>query len=197
MAETVRSEARVDRHLVQLASNLVGLDVLELLAERTRSSRAVAAELGVSVEIADRQVRVLQEMGFVELAGERVEDGRTEHVYRPVVAMLWNNEETDELDLRVRQQLAAWIMQLIESDAGEALEVGTLNARSDTHISRTRFVVDAQGWRELNKIQDEALDASFAVQAASAERLAENGEEGIHVMGAMLTAEMPPPSRPV
>ncbi len=196
MAEMVRSEADIDRRLVQLASNRIGLNVLELLAERTAGARGIAVALGVSVEIARRQIAQLQEMELIELAGERVENGSAEHVYRAVATLIWSNDETSELGLRERRHLAAWIMQLIGSDAGEALEAGTLNARPDTHMSRTRFVVDAQGWRELNGIQDEALDASFAVQAASAERLAESGEEGIHVMGAMLTAEMPSPSRP-
>lgn len=196
MAEMVRSEADIDRRLVQLASNRTGLDVLELLAERTAGPSGIAAGLGVSLDTAKRQIDELREMGLIELAGERVENGTTEHVYRAIETLIWSNDDTSELGLRERRHLATWIMQLIGSDAGEALEAGTLNARPDTHMSRTRFVVDAQGWRELNRIQDEALDASFAVQAASAERLAESGEAGIHVMGAMLTAEMPSPSRP-
>jgi hypothetical protein len=59
------------------------------------------------------------------------------------------------------------------------------------HSSRAVSVVDERGWQELTRIQSEALEASFAVQAESAERLAESGEDGITVMSAMLCFEMP------
>jgi DNA-binding transcriptional ArsR family regulator len=192
----VRSDAGVDWRLVQLASDPEGLMTLELLAERTASPREVATRLGLAETVVRWRVEQLRKMGLIELAGERREEGELEHCYRAVASPIWSNEETTELNLRERLHLATWIVQLIGRDAEEARKAGTLNARPDTHASRTRFVVDAQGWRELNRIQDEALDASFAVQAASAERLAESGEEGIHVMGAMLSVEMPPPSRP-
>jgi predicted transcriptional regulator len=196
VAEMVRSEAGIDRRLVQLASNPVGVRALELLAGRTASPKEIATALGLSLAGAHEQVKELQRLGLIELAGRRTEGGEVEGLYRAIAIPMWSTEETNALSLRERQQLAAWIAQMIGCDVVEALNAGTFTARLETHTSRTRFVVDAQGWRELNRIQDEALGASFEVQASSAERLAESGEEGIHVMGAMLTVEMPPPSHP-
>jgi hypothetical protein len=54
--------------------------------------------------------------------------------------------------------------------------------------------VDERGWSELARIFSEALEKSFTVQAASAERLAGSGANGIKVMSAMLCFEMPAPS---
>jgi IclR helix-turn-helix domain len=196
VAEMVRSEAGIDRRLVQLASNPVGMRALELLAGRTASPKEIATTLGLSLASAHEQVTELQRLGLIELAGQRTASGEVEGVYRAIAIPMWSNEESSQLSLQERQHLAAWIAQMIGLDVIEALNAGTFSTSPDTHASRTRFVVDAQGWRELNRIQDEALDASFAVQAASAERLAESGEEGVHVMGAMLTVEMPPPSHP-
>ncbi len=196
MAEMVRSEAEIDRRFVELASNPVGVRVLELMAGRAASPKEIATELGLSPATAHEQIKELQRLGLIELAGRRGNGSEVEDAYRAIALPFWSNEDMAQLSLQERQQLGAWIAQMIGSDVIEALKAGTFNTRPDTHTSRTRFVVDAQGWRDLNRIQDEALDASFAVQAASAERLAESGEEGVHVMGAMLSVVMPPPRRP-
>ena len=79
---------------------------------------------------------------------------------------------------------------MIVADAEESLEAKVFNRRVDSHASRTVSVVDERGWRELTRIQSEALEASFAVQAESAERLAESGEEGITVLSALLCFEI-------
>ena len=81
---------------------------------------------------------------------------------------------------------------MINADIRKAFEAGTFEAREDRHISRVVSPVDEQGWRELIQIQEDALKASFAVHAASAERLAESGEEGLAAMSAMICCELPP-----
>ena len=88
-------------------------------------------------------------------------------------------------------------MDMIEADAGAAIEQGTFTSRKDTHASRTVSRVDEQGWSELTRIKQEALEDIFAVQAASAERLAEAGEEGVPVLSALLCFELPPLVKPV
>jgi hypothetical protein len=196
VAAMVRADAGIDRRLVQLASDPLGIRALEFFAERTASRKDVAEALGVSLESAGGLIEKLSKLGLIELADRRGEDDGVAEFYRALAVPFWSNEDMRELSLQERIQLAAWIAEVIYADVQEGLEAETFNARPDTHASRTRFVVDEQGWRELNRIQDDALDASFSVQAASAERLAENGGEEIHVMGAMLTVEMPAPKPP-
>lgn len=196
MAAMVRTDTGIDHRLVQLASNPAWIEVLELLSGHAASPSEISVELGVSVAAARQHIAELQKLGLIELASQRSNGREVEHFYRAIAITLWNEEELGELSPEERLRLAAWIMHLVGSDAAEALKARTFNARTDTHVSRTRMVVDEQGWRELNRIQDDALHASFSVQAASAERLAEGDSEEIHVMGAMLCVEMPAPKRP-
>jgi hypothetical protein len=84
-----------------------------------------------------------------------------------------------------------WIVDMIESDARAAIEQDIISLRQDSHASRTVSLVDERGWSELTRIKQEALDDIFEVQAASAERLAETGEEGIRAMSALLCFELP------
>lgn len=196
MAAMVRTDTGIDHRLVQLASNPARLQVLEFLAARTASPGEVAVELAMSVATARQHVAELQRMGLIELADQRSNGREVERFYRSIALPMWMEEDLGELSLEERLRLGAWIMQLVGCDAAEALKAGTFNARIDSHASRTRMVVDEQGWRELNQIQNDALYASFAVQAASAERLAEGDCDEIHVMGALLCVEMPAPKRP-
>ena len=106
---------------------------------------------------------------------------------------IWSDEEWASLSIGERHRLSAWVVQLINSDIVEAMAAGSFDARADSHTSRTVSLVDEQGWRELTRIQADALEANFAVQAASAERLAESGEEGVTVLSAMICCELPPP----
>jgi hypothetical protein len=103
---------------------------------------------------------------------------------------VWSTEEWERLSLDERHRLASWIWRLIESDVREALEFNTLGMRVEAHTSRTVSVVDERGWLELNRIQNEALWATLAAKAESAERLAESGEEGFPALSAMLCFEL-------
>ncbi len=110
---------------------------------------------------------------------------------RPQLGKVWSDAEWAELSHRERRRLSAWIVHLIGSDAAEALEAGGFDERTDGHASRTVSVVDEQGWRELARIQEEALETVLAIKAASAERLAESGEDGTVAVSAMLCFELP------
>ncbi len=102
-----------------------------------------------------------------------------------------DDEEVAALSAEERQRLFAWVVQLINADIAAAVAAGTFDSRDDGHASRTISIVDEQGWRELARIQAEALEASFEVQAESAERLAESGGAAITAMSAMICCELP------
>jgi DNA-binding transcriptional ArsR family regulator len=182
----------VDRRLIRLASDPVRLSVLTLLNERSAGVGEVATELEMDPGTAGRHLDAMHDAGLVEVVGEVLNRGAVEPRYRALVRVLWDDDEWEELSREEQQRLTAWIMGMIESDANAAIEQGTFSSRKDTHASRTVSQVDEQGWSELTRIKQEALEGIFAVQAASGERLAETGEEGIRAMSALLCFELPP-----
>jgi DNA-binding transcriptional ArsR family regulator len=184
----------IDRRLIRLASDPVRLSVLTLLNERSAGVGEVASELEMDLRTAGRHLDAMHDAGLVEVVGEVLNRGAVEPRYRALVRVLWDDEEWEELGREEQQRLTAWIMGMIESDTKAAIDQGTFAARNDAHASRTVSVVDEQGWSELTRIKREALDGIFAVQAASAERLAEAGEEGIPVLSALLCFELPSPN---
>jgi DNA-binding transcriptional ArsR family regulator len=191
--EKTGSEVGIDQRLVDLASDSVRRDALVALNEGTADATGLARRLGVDVPTMTSHLQKMRDQGLIEVVDRPPGPGSAEPGYRALVRALWSSEEWASLSLEERRKLSGWIVKMIVADGEEALESGTFSERTDSHASRTVSVVDEHGWGELTRIQNEALEASFAVQAASAERLAESGEDGIRVMSAMLCFEMPAP----
>jgi predicted ArsR family transcriptional regulator len=181
----------IDRRLIRLASDPVRFKILVLLNDRSAGAGEVAAELDIDPSAAGRHLEAMHDAGLIEVVGEVLNRGAVEPRYRAVVRALWDEEDWEALSREEQQRLTAWIIAMIEADAHAALEHDTFTSRQDSHISRTASLVDEQGWRELTRIKQEALEQIFAVQAASSERLAETDEEGIPVLSAMLCFELP------
>jgi DNA-binding transcriptional ArsR family regulator len=182
----------MDRRLIRLASDPVRLQALTFLNERAAGVSEVAAELDIDVTEAGGHLDALHDEELVEVVGEVLNRGAVEPRYRALVRSLFDNEEWAMIGLDEQKRLTGWIIDMIEADAREALASGTFTARPDSHASRTIPTVDEQGWEEIRRIHEEALQAIFAVEAAAAERLAEKGEDGFPVMTAMLSCELPP-----
>jgi hypothetical protein len=193
--EKTGSEVGIDQRLVDLASDSVPRDALVVLNERSAEATELAARLGVDVATMKGHLEKMRAQGLIEVVGDLPNGAVAERRYRALVRALWSNEEWASLSLDERRQLSAWIVKMIVTDADVALEAGSFNARDDSHASRSASVVDERGWRELTRIYSDALEASFAVQAESAERLAESGEDGVTVISAMLCFEVPAPEQ--
>jgi DNA-binding transcriptional ArsR family regulator len=183
----------IDRRLIRLASEPVRFRVLVLLNDRSAGAGEVAAELDIDPSAAGRHLDAMHEAGLIEVVGEVLNRGAVEPRYRAVVRALWDDAEWEALSREEQERLVAWIVALIDADVHAALEQGTYTSRSDAHASRTVSLVDEQGWGELTRIKQQALDGILEVQAASAERLAETSEEGFPVLSALLCFELPPP----
>jgi len=196
VVEKTGKEVGIDQRLMDLATDSVRVKALAELNARTAGPAELAGALGVDVATMSGHLEKMRAQGLVELVEDSPDEAASEPRYRALVRALWSNEEWASLSVEERRQLSAWLVKMIASDAEGALAAWTFTAREDTHASRTVSVVDERGWNELMRIQGDALEACFRVQAESAERLAESGEEGIRVMSAMLGFEMPPLAGP-
>lgn len=181
----------IDRRLIRLASDPVRFKMLAYLNDLSAGAGELAVKLDIDPAVAGRHLDAMHDAGLIEVVGEVLNRGAVEPRYRAVVRALWDEEDWEALSREEQERLMAWIVAMIGSDARAAIEQGTLTSRKDSHISRTVSLVDEQGWRELTRIKQEALEEIFAVQAASSERLAESGEEGAPVLSALLCCELP------
>lgn len=182
----------VGQRLLRLTRDPLLFRALVMLNDGSATTDDVAEALGVSAETAGKCIDSLLAEGFIELAGEALRGGTPKASYRARVRSLWSDEQWAAISVAERRRLIAWTVDWVQAELLEAVEAGTVEARADSHMSRNVAFVDERGWRELTRIQREALEASFVAQAESAERLAESGEHGVPVLSAMFCCELPP-----
>jgi len=72
----------IDHRLAKALSNPLRAEALHLIAEGVDSPKAIAATLGKDVRGVAYHVRILRELGCIELVETHQRRGAVEHVYR-------------------------------------------------------------------------------------------------------------------
>lgn len=185
----LRSQAA--EQLVKVMAHPLRVQALTILTERVASPSEIAKELGIGVSGLSYHIRELEKVGLIELVREEKRRGAVEHFFRAMARPMLDNEESGDLSLDEREALSAWIVQRAIADVARAFDAGTIDTRIDRHLTRTPLLVDERGWEELVEINATALKATLEVQAKSAERMAHDGNEGVHVSASTFCFEMP------
>jgi len=148
-------------------------------------------EIGETLGNTGYHCRALVGFGLIELAEEKPVRGAVEHFYRAVERPFFDDDCWAEFKPATKRAISGYGIDLIFRDAARALKGGTFDSRPERHLSRTPMVLDLEGFLNVANIQNEALYAILAEQAASDERRNESGEEGIHTVASMLSFETP------
>jgi predicted transcriptional regulator len=181
--------------LAQVISNETTVEVLVYLVERAGSPREIGKALDISTSKASHHVKKLARLNLVELIEEKEVGSAIQHIYRAVVRPIISAEAWEKLSVPERQRYSIWIVRMILSDAAMSFRAGVFDVRPNNHLSRTPLVVDEQGLAEVAEIQRRALLDTVQVEATSAGRMVKSGETGINIIAAMMSFELPEPSR--
>jgi len=74
--------ASIDQRLAKALSSSLRAEALALIAEGTNSPKLIAERLGLDVRNVAYHVRVLRNLGCIELAETQPRRGAVEHIYR-------------------------------------------------------------------------------------------------------------------
>lgn len=190
-----RPRTFIDPRLVKAMGHPVRNDALSILNERVASPNEISKELGESVGHVSYHIKVLKECDCIELVDTAPRRGAMEHYYRATSRAFLNDDEWARLPDSIRPGMSLSLLRTVLNDAGEALKSGSLDRRSDRHMSWTPMIVDEQGWRDATEALGELLERVLEIQAESAERLVGVDEEGVPVTVAMLAFEAAGPHK--
>ncbi|HEX5608822.1 MAG TPA: helix-turn-helix domain-containing protein [Solirubrobacterales bacterium] len=142
------------------------LHAMRVIGERVATPAEIAAEIGEPVNNVAYHVKVLTELGCIELVKvEEARGGRVkEHFYRATQQPYFDDEAWAELGESEKLDVVSAIMQQISVDIADAMSNGTFLDPEDGHLSRTPILVDMDGWDEVNEILAEALEKLLAVK---------------------------------
>jgi len=169
------------------------MECLTILATRTASPRQLADMLNHDLSNVSYHVRVLTELGLIELVSEESVRGAVAHFYRAVERPLASGGEWEELPQDVQNALVAHSWDVLLRDVSTAVEKETFDDRSDRHLTRTSLLLDSQGFARISGLMDELLGAIFSEQAAAAARMNRSGEKPVHAVAGTALFTMPEP----
>jgi DNA-binding transcriptional ArsR family regulator len=179
--------ALVDRRLTKALAHPTRVHILNILNDGPSSPSKIAKRLdGVSLNLTSHHIKVLRDLGCIELVREVRHGGRIEHIYRATERQYFTAGEWEEVEPHARQPITVSILRMISEDVGKSLASGKFDELPDNHLSRSPLAVDREGWGELVAILERALDEVLEVNTRSAERARLSGEDLMKVRVVMM-----------
>lgn len=167
----------VDPRLVKALEHPIRTDILTILRDGPSSPARIGRQLDdVSLNLVAHHMKVLTELGCIELTETVTRRGAKEHIYRAVGPFVVSDEEWARLAPKVRQPVTAAILRRISDDLARSIGAGKIEEIADNHLSRTPLNLDREGWADIVEILARTLDEVMEVGSESLKRL-EAGEE--------------------
>jgi DNA-binding transcriptional ArsR family regulator len=177
--KTQRRKATENR--IKAMSHPLRATILRILVERTASPAEMARELDEELSNVSYHTKQLVEFECAELVSTRPVRGALEHFYRATERHLLVMEEWEELDPVMKEDLVCEFMQKILDDFVASARAGIIGSDENFHLTRTPLVLDSEGLREALEIHERTRLEILEVEARSAARMVESGEEGARV----------------
>jgi DNA-binding transcriptional ArsR family regulator len=184
---------RPHEKLVKGLSHPVRVECLTVLTKRVASPRQLSELLDHDLSNISYHVRVLDELGLIELVGEESVRGAVAHFYKAVERPILSESEWQKLSPEVRTAVSVYGWDLLIRDASEAIEKGSFDSRPDRHLGRVTLLLDSEGFERLSGLMEELVETVIAEEAAAAERMNESGEKPLHAIAATALFTMPDP----
>ena len=193
MAQTRTSPEGITQQLAKALAHPLRVRILTSLHKGISSPNQLAQELGEPLGNVSYHVKTLLEFDCVELVKTEPRRGAVEHFYRATERAFFSDSDWEKIPASARKGISGAVLEMIGQDSTAALIAGTIDARSDSHVSRTPLVLDEKGWTDLNALLGETLKRAVEIQEESAGRLGK--DEGIETKLAILHFESPAESK--
>jgi hypothetical protein len=192
-SSTQKSVQAVAPNLVAIAGHPTRLRCWFLLAERTRSPKELAEDLGHDVSHVAYHVRELLKLGAIELVKTEPRRGAVEHWYRTVTRPDMRAADVEGLTEEQAHANAGHIVQLQLADAAASFEAAVMVRRPDHSLIRCPVDLDEQAFGEVSALLDETLDRIYEIQQACVSRTSDSPEaRHIPAMAHLNLFETPP-----
>jgi len=181
----------VDSRLAKALAHPLRVQLLAALNEGVASPNELAKKLDEPLTNVSYHVRMLHDLGTIELVDTEPRRGALEHYYRAIVRPFFADREWKRLPKNARGSISDAVLQLVWDDSAEAIKGGLFDERVDRHLSRTVLQVDDEGWEELNARLVDLVDRAMEIQAESVARASKDDDETFSVNLVMMTHPTP------
>jgi DNA-binding transcriptional ArsR family regulator len=184
-----RSKRSVEEAVSYAVGHRIRIEILAYLNEGPRSPSELAKLIKLPLSTIDHHVKELLASGSIELA--RVEKVRNtnEHFYRAVEIPFYSDEEMWAMPEEARQATYGLILQSVMAEALAAFWAGKMSNDPRVWMSWRWFNVDSQGRTEIADEQADHWARVQAIEARSAARRVESGEDAVSIIVSSLGYE--------
>ena len=191
MAQTRTSPEGITQQLAKALAHPLRVKILSSLHKGISSPNQLSQELGEPLGNVSYHVKTLLEYDCVELVKTEPRRGAVEHFYRATERTFFNDSDWRKIPASARKGITGSVLETVGQDATEALTAGTIDARPDSHISRTPLTLDDRGWSDLNALLAETVEKALEIQNEATTRLGDDEGDGIAAKLAILHFETP------
>jgi DNA-binding transcriptional ArsR family regulator len=171
-------ERTVDPRVVKALGHPLRQRVLARLNEGVASPSELAAEFGERLPNVSYHVRILADLGAIELVSTTPRRGAVEHHYRATMRPFFSAEDWATLPASTRRAVVDGTLGEVFKDVSEAASAGGFDDDL-VHVSRSPMALDGQGFEELATLLESTIEQAARIQADSAERLKAGSEDEV------------------
>jgi DNA-binding transcriptional ArsR family regulator len=178
--------------LVQALSHPMRGKILSVLEGQEASPKELAEHLNSPLPNVAYHVQVLRKLKLIRLVRKAPRRGAVEHYYKADYAVQIDDEAWSKTPGLIKERTVAGLLEEIGSDATDAATIGGFD-HADAHLSRSRLVLDEDGWKALAAKLKDVLDWGYELEKECAARLKRSNHENERRTGLvmMLFESMP------
>jgi DNA-binding transcriptional ArsR family regulator len=188
-----RSADSADANLVKALSHPLRWQILSMINEGTSTPAGIARRLGVRTENVSYHVRVLNELGVIELVGTTPVRGALEHHYRATRRAEATDADSAAMPPEVRRDMVHAVLRATIEDLVRVGASDQTYARADVHFSQTPLHLDEEGYGEVHDLLGTTLDRIMEIQAESLARMGGDTSGEVRTEVALLHFPYVPP----
>jgi DNA-binding transcriptional ArsR family regulator len=163
--------------LVRALSHPLRTRILNELYENRASPTELADRFDAPLANVAYHVRVLLDLKLIRLVKKAQRRGAIEHYYEAVSGFEVDDNAWSTTPAIVKHKMLAGVLEDVGRQVTEAVGTGGFD-HEDAHLTRTRLVLDEQGWAKLSERMREMLEYAAELQTESRERLQKSDHEG-------------------
>jgi DNA-binding transcriptional ArsR family regulator len=169
-------KSAVDVGVVKAIGHPLRMQLLSRLNERVASPVELARELDESVQLVSYHVRILRDLGFVELVSTTPRRGAIEHHYRAIRRPSFSEADFAALPPNARSAIAGTLLESIMLNAASAHEQGAFDENPDASVAGSDYTLDADSFKRLAAKAAELSKFAGDLQTKAAARIAKGAE---------------------
>ncbi len=173
------AERGVEESVSFTLAHRIRIEILAALHEGPASSKELADILHQPRSTVDHHIKELLKDGSIDIARTKKVGNIVQHVYCMVKLPFYSDEDVAAMTRDERRALAGLILQAAMAEAMASLWAGKLHSDPRVMLAWNRINLDKQGRDELADEQAGSWEHVQEIEAESANRQVETGEQGV------------------